>query len=530
MSSLPVRIAYTLLGSVLVTIGSCGRGPPPAPLGTPAAQSAGKTDASAGRDTMSEAERRFGVSPTLNKDVTYQPDVIIMEHGAEAIRSQGTDGVTWTIDANAPGASSVQVDKILFATGRAVGRVLAVERKGDDLAVTLGPVELTDVYEELHVSYHGAIDPSKMITYYAPDFPGTYNDLDEPTEQSSRRAQGAPGMRFAALSATGDILSTGGLSGANDGPLRSAVWTEADRAQFRALSVSNPAVGTGNPVTDINVNDYHFSPNCCGGLGVVITYDKGGLKFTAAAVMTLKNPHIDLTLDILHGLKNAYIEVSGVGGFTVSIHGGNSGDVKNLNAVIMLPVDFALPISGIGTPFSVVFRQGIRVTTVLTGKGAALDAEGEYQYGGTVRAGIRNGQLIADAPTMGATVKDLAETLRGNSMGVNALILGYGAKIIVGIGSFGFVVGPYIGLDSTIGTTKGSDLQAAIGYVCRSADVNLWLDFGVGYALPNAVVKALNTFLDLFHAKGISATHGTSLGTKAIYEGSKAIPPACGKS
>jgi hypothetical protein len=45
--------------------------------------------------TISEAERHFGVSPTFNKDVEYQPAVIVMEHGAEAIRANSSDGMAW---------------------------------------------------------------------------------------------------------------------------------------------------------------------------------------------------------------------------------------------------------------------------------------------------------------------------------------------------------------------------------------------------------------------------------------------------
>jgi hypothetical protein len=48
------------------------------------------------------------VSPTLNKDVKYQPAVIVMEHGAEAIRANSSDGMTWTLDANAPHAAEIQ--------------------------------------------------------------------------------------------------------------------------------------------------------------------------------------------------------------------------------------------------------------------------------------------------------------------------------------------------------------------------------------------------------------------------------------
>jgi hypothetical protein len=499
--------------SVVATVGGCKRTAPPAPAGAVPEQSA----ASTATPTLSEAERRFGVSPTFNKDVEYQPAVIVMERGAEAIRANSSDGMTWTLDANAPHAAEIQKDKILFATGRAVGRVLAVERKGDSLAVTLGPVELTEVFEKLHFSYHGDLDPSKMIAYYAPDSPGTYTDLNAPGEPSSNLLAAPPR-----------------LYGADEVSLRSAVWNPTDRTQYTALKVAMPGIAAFGALTDVSVKDYTLLPYCCGGLGVEINYDKNGIKFIASAVLTLTNPHIDASLDILHGLKNAFVDISGVGGLKVSIKGGNSGDVTNLNAIIQLPLDLSypipVPITGIGTPFSVVFRQSIRVGTIFTTKGSTIDAKGEYQYAGAIRAGIRNEQPVAEGMKLSATVTDLAESVTGNAGGVNALLLAYGAKVIVGIGAFDFVVGPYAAIDASVGTTRGSDLQkGVVGYVCHSADVNLWMEAGVGYALPQVVVKAINEFLSLFHVKEISSTYSKPLVSRPIYEGSKAIPPTCGK-
>jgi hypothetical protein len=519
----PPSIAAVALLAALAAVAGCKRTAQPSPAGAATEQTVATL-----APALSEAERRFGVSPTFNKDVKYQPAVIVMERGAEAIRANSSDGLTWTLDANAPHAAEIERDKILFATGRAVGRVLSVERKGDTLAVTLGPVELTEVFEELHISHHEALDPSKMIAYYAPDAPGTYTDLDARAEPSSNLLGAPPETRLASLYRSADFPRTR-WDGGDEVSLRSAVWNPTDRTQFSALKVALPGAAAFGAPTDISVKDYRFSPNCCGGLGVVIQYDKNGIKFTASAILTLKDPHIDMTLDILHGMKNAYVDISGVGGLKVSISGGNSGDVKNLNAIIQLPVDFSYPITGIGSPFSVVFRQSIRVGTIFTAKGAALTAEGEYQYTGAIRAGIRNQQPVATGPKMNATVTDLAETLKGHSMGVNALLLAYGAKIIVGIGAFNFVVGPYVGVDASVGTTNGSDLQAAIGYVCHSADVNLWMDVGVGFALPQVVVTALNEFLSLFHVKEISSSYSKPIASVPIYEGSKAIPPTCGK-
>ncbi|MDP9087413.1 MAG: hypothetical protein M3O26_01540 [Pseudomonadota bacterium] len=526
----PSIATIALLAAITVMTG-CKRAAPPGSAGATAEPSAATTTTAV--MALSEAERHFGVSPTFNKDVEYQPAVIVMEHGAEAIRANSSDGMTWTLDANAPHAAEIKKDKILFATGRAVGRVLAVERTGDSLAVTLGPVELTEVFEKLHLSYHGALDPSKMIAYYAPDALGTYTDLNESAEPSSSSLRAFPATRFASLYDSKDLLHTR-LAGGDELSLRSAVWNPADRTQFSVFKVAMPGTAAFGALTDISVKDYTLRPNCCGGLGVNINYDKNGIKFTASAVLSLKNPHIDVSLDILHGLKNAFVDISGVGGLKVSINGGNSGDVKNLNAIIQLPLDFSypipVPITGIGTPFSVVFRQSIRVGTIFTTKGATLGAEGEYQYTGAIRAGIRQEKPVAEGLKMSGTVTDLAETLKGNAGGVNALLLAYGAKIIVGIGAFNFVVGPYAAVDASVGTTRGSDLQAAVvGYVCHSADVNLWMEVGVGYALPQVVVKAINEFLSLFHVSEISSTYSKPIASLPIYEGSKAIPPTCGK-
>ena len=148
---------------------------------------------------MTPAEIKYGVSPTLNSQVTYQPDVIVMEHGAEAVRGLSSDGLTYNIDGNATGAKGIAPGKILFTTGRVVGRVLAVKPSGSDLAVTLGPIELTDVFKEAHFHYHGTLDPDKVIMYVAPpDYPGTFIDRNAAAPSAMRGTRDAP-MQIAQL-------------------------------------------------------------------------------------------------------------------------------------------------------------------------------------------------------------------------------------------------------------------------------------------------------------------------------------------
>jgi len=485
-------------------LAACGR-PQPANEG---AAPPGPADAQASNPYphLTPNEIRFGVSPTRNKDVTYQPGVIIMERGAEAIRSYSANGMTWTIDASAPHAAEIQPDKILFATGRAVGRVLAVERAGTDIAVTLGPVELTDVIEEVHIAYRGTLNPATMISYYAPDYPGTSIDLSTPTRTSMVKR---------------DSTTTS--------------WMQAGADDFRVLPVGSilPAGGGGKigPLDEFAIGDFSFVPNCCGGLGVTQRYKRDGLDFTATAQLVLHDPAFSFHLDIAHGLKTAEIELTGVGGILVDFKGATNADITQIDRAFSLPVDLSFPIGGIAVPFSATFRQSILLQTAFTVKQAALHAVGEYELGGAIKAGYSNGQLTATAPAFGRTKQNLAQSIGGVSAGVNALVLGYGGKMIVGLGAFGLAVGPYVSINTTIGTTRGSDLQVPlVGYTCRTGQFKMWLDYGVGYALPDVVVKALNAFLSLFHAKPISPTNDYSLGSKPIYYLSEGVPPSCDKA
>jgi hypothetical protein len=90
------------------------------------------------------------------------------------------------------------------------------------------------------------------------------------------------------------------------------------------------------------------------------------------------------------------------------------------------------------------------------------------------------------------------------------------------------VAGPYASLNTAVGITRGSDLQTAVvAYTCRSAKLEIFLDYGVGFAIPSWSAKIINTFLGMFHAKPISTTYDTPLGTLPITTLYDASPPTC---
>lgn len=459
---------------VCVLAGCSGHGSSDSAAVTPIAAAT----VSAAPAAMTVAETKYGVSPTLNKDVTYQNDVVVMEHGAEAIRSLSSDGLTYTIDANAPGAKDIQPDKILFATGRVVGRVLKVQRSGNDLAVTLGAFELTDVFKEAHISYHGTLDLDKAIVYQAPaDYPGTFIDQDAATPPNGGGGGGAAGQ-----------------------------------------------------VIEIVRNGLHFVPDLSQGLGVTSTGFKSGVKYTAYAGLQLDHPDFTFNLDIHGGrLNTAEVEVAINGKFRVSFHGGTGGDFTNPNQVTEIPVDLSIPLP-VAAPFAVTLHNTILIQTLMTAKQATLDAEGVYSLSGTVKAGIVNGQPVGDANLSVAVDKGLTESVGGISLGVNGVVLGYGGRILAGIGAFSLAVGPYVGLKATVGATNGSTQQGMLtGGSCRSSEFNMDMGYGVGVAVPNFVVTILNGILSVFSSKAqISSSYAKELGTVKITSNSRAIPPSCG--
>ena len=461
---------------------------------------------------MSEAEIKYGVSPTRNSQVSYQPEVVVMERGAEAIRSISANGLTYTIDASAPGANEIQTDKVLLATGRVVGRVLAVEHKGNGLAVTLGPVELTDVFKEAHVHYKGTLDTSKMIVYMAPpDYPGTSIDLDAPDPNATGPASS---MRQPDKASNGvDNLATVGEWGAlpadqtrRQSPLgkNSDLKYSLGNAAFGYQANKSSICGGGAPtIADIVAGGAHFIPDFSQGLGVTASNDNDALKFIAYARLNLNRPDFEFNLDITGGrLNTAEVEMVVNGELKVGFKGGTHGDVQNFSRLTQIPLELSIPIP-LAPPFAATFQQAILIRTMFTAKNAVIDVNGAYALSGTIKAGIVNGNKVGSSDISLTVKQSLAKSLTGVSMGVNGVVLGYSGRLTAGIGALAFVVGPYANIKTTIGATRGSDLATGlVSYTCSSAEFHTWLAYGVGFAAPSwtqAVSDAITGFLSMVH-------------------------------
>ncbi len=303
---------------------------------------------------------------------------------------------------------------------------------------------------------------------------------------------------------------------------------------MRNLPAVSLQVSTGiSDIAAILMNGFQIMPDVSKGLGATINYDfpqNKNIKFVAHASLRLDSPRFTFKLDISNGrLRTAAVELAGVGALDVGIEGGTYGAFKNVNQAFAIPVDISFPMPVV-VPFAATFHQSILIETMFTAQQAVIRANGEYKFGGTVTAGIVNGSATATAPLFVSTEQNLANSLTGVSLGVNGLVIGYGGKFIVGLGALGLVVGPYASINISAGITKGSDAQGAmVGYTCRSATLDLFMDYGVGMAIPTWSVSAINTFLSIFHAKPISSTYSSPLGHAPIKTLYDAVPQGCAK-
>ncbi len=460
---------------------------------------------------LTAAERKWGASVVPDRRVTYQPNVLVLPHGADAVRAMESNGFTWTIDSNAEGAKDITVGKILFATGRVVGRVLAMSKSGAELSVTLGPVEITDVIKECNITTDIPVDLSQALAYAAPKYPGAV--VDQPREGQD------------------------GTPPAND-QIEAVHYSEQSRlspftpqSQYASFHREVMAQQT-SPIDGfpLDIGSFKQIAFCCGGLGIKLMHDGDDAKITAYAVIHLDNPSLHFNLFISGGqVKTAEVTLNGAAGLTVHFEAATAvGASGNIDKVFFVPVDLSLPISGFGVPFAVTFRQTMVLTTAFTAQNGVISATGDYSFGGSFSMGLRDGGWGVAGPSSFTPKQKLLSGINGASLGVNGLTFAYGGKVMVGIGAFGFVTGPYFGYNTTVGTVKGSSMTVAGSPPCRRAILDITMRVGVGYMIPQLVTNAINFILTSLNLKAIPSSAGLAHSETLITQ-NDVFPAGCGQ-
>jgi hypothetical protein len=505
---------------------------------------------------LSDAEFKFGVSPTKNSKVTYQPDAIVVEHGADAIRSANSDGISVTIDPNLPEAAQMEPGKVVFLTSRAAGRILGTEKGADGLRIFLGPAEITDFIQEGDFNTDQPLDLNSMIAYTAPDFPGAEVDAPKLTRAivPEKLGEHTSVVAVSMITPSGEWRPLRGtrysLSDSPNAAADPAVWTSHDIASIQKLAVSGgmgalgqlpnpgtlPKVPAPPPVpgipSTINLSEFKLSPFCCGGIGLKIEYNKAGLIVKALAVIKLANPKLHFDLNISGGkVQKAGVTLDGAAGLLMQFETGISAPtdsaINNAGKEIAIPCDFSVPILGLPVPFAVTLRQAFILKTAFSARTGTLKATGDYSFNGSFFMGYKDGQWTVSAPAEFHVNQSLINTIEGVSVGVNGIVLAYQGKVMVGIGAFGFATGPYLGYNASVGFSRGSDLAGNLPR-CKGATLDIQMAVGIGYSIPQPVTSAINLVLRTLNMKEIQGSGGLEH-RETILNKEQYDPPSCGK-
>ncbi len=478
---------------------------------------------------MSESELRFGIAPKRGAGVTYQDNIILMEHGDKAITSFASDGMSWTFDANAPQVSDIQEGKILFATGRCAGKVLAVQKSGNKVSVILGPVQLNELVKEGNFAYDQPLDLNNATAVVAPDYPGALNsqalqqEIAKPSNTSYRLKPHSfrRELRYFVVSDDGRWTPMRTVSPARPRLLYADYHSRRASLVPAAFQVPIPGAGNVPPVPSpvpvpvpqippLNFNGLQASPCAvnCGGIGLKLYQEKDGVKVWLSIVFHLNHPHIVFNASVRKdGSVNAVVQLFGGAGVTVTFDAVTGDDFKEIKANIkeigLIPAEINVPIGGLFVPLTAKLSQSIDITTGFSAKTSRLHAEGKIDLDGEISASYAGGKGWDITKPEAKVTNNLAGLVSGVSVGINSFVFAFDQRLMVGVGALGFAAGPYVDLLTYLTALK----QSSTTWVdCRQATFGISLGAGIGYSMPKVVASVINAVLSLFHAKPIPST------------------------
>jgi hypothetical protein len=454
------------------------------------------------RSELTPAEIKYGATPRPNPAVTYQTDVVLVDGGAETIRSMGADGLTCTIDGLARHAREIAVGKIAFVSGRCAGRVLAITRDGDNLQLVLGPVELTDVFQELHVALTGPLDLGQALEYPAPRFAGTTYPLEDADHFPDPPPQ--PPVEYAWFEPRGGSAFI----------TRPVAWSPFDEQQGLPVSPGIPQrIDPSFHVTE--PLDKTFGP------GIEVAHESNGLRMVAQFQVQLGKPDVDCFISVTGGrVDEARFIIKNSARLRIAFDAVASRDFSK--DVSWYMPGLALDIPAGPTGISISFRQGIWLDTSIRARSSMFSAGGIYRLNANLGIRYEHGKLSPVVPDGLTIERNLFKNMSGVSVGKSGLRLGHTLSVIAGIGALGFTAGPGVDLHTQFQIGRGPTITIV---QCRDVAVAVGVDGNLSWSIPGPIKDLVNAFLKLVNVRPI-ADHGQVLKTTTVWPYNRRVQSA----
>lgn len=425
-----------LAGALLVLLTACAH---------PAARPAG--DSIAASSKASAAELAYGRAPVPGGGVTYQHDVVLVGGGAAAVRAVSGDTMTWSIDAHAAHVSDLKPGKVMFLTGRAVGRVLQLKKHDGVVAVTLGPVDLTDVVADGNIDITAPLNVADMAMHTYPQ---------------AHTASAMPSTSTPGRAISGRAISA---------------WMRTAPGQEDPLPPPTRGASAEVSVGDFSAEIGRKASQDEDELSLKVGYKQGGLVLGLELTAKLQSPTIEAHLGFAGGeLNKKELRISGLKEVAVGLDSGSEkGLGGNLKQRIEVPAEMSFALPGGPVPLAASVRFKFIVETAFSARNATLGTLGKIAIDGAI--GFSGASVLV--PTVTQALSPV-ERLTGVSVGVNGVVLAMQVKFVIGLGIPAAFAGPFAAVTVSYGLTNGS----AIGIVqCRQSSIDVVLAGGVGFVL-----------------------------------------------
>lgn len=448
-------------------------------------------------DPRSGGGLKYGLAPVPDKGTSFQKDVVLVQGGASAVRSVTSDGLTWTLSPSAQGLGDLALGRVMFLTDRAVGRVVAIANVSAGVQVTLAPVDVAEVIADGDFSKKG-VAVSKPVALSAQGAFWADPGLQQQAGASPSQGYGA------------DLPALALRDPASGAPL------ELPRPPAPPAVVSDVLTG--------KTGAFGLKADCCdSGPSAAIDYDNKGLTLKGRLGLAMTKPTADFQLRISGGtVKQAGLTVRGAAKIVADLKAvaAPNAAIHGYSPPLGLDFSFSVPI-GIffGVPLSMMVTQHFGLEINIPGT-AQLLAHGELNLGSTIGFSYADGSFHN---TTSASFDPSVSLKATNSIavGISYAAFDYNVRFTVGFGLAGFIAGVYLALGlhvmATVGAPFGSDYQPG-DFIehCRSVQADLFVDYGVGYTIPDRVAEVVNFFLKAFKAKPIAKTGGLSHGWEPV--------------
>lgn len=522
-----VVTTYLLVASVLAAAcGSADR--------STGASAGGHTAAAGAPSKLEGKELLYGATPTEQGPIVYQPDVVFLGGGADAIKEVSSDALVWTIDGSAPHADEVKQGVVLFASSFGAGRVLAVEAAGSDKRVALGPVALTDIIKDGTLGNDEAIPLEGFQAYNTPDQPGLVTETED-DDAAPGEVSGDSTPTTTDESTTDDGTTDDGTTDSTEVHNLRALNLRAVPAGRSSRSIApavqptpklqppTPAIPSGK------VGNWNFTSICCTSNGIHVTYENGGARVQGTAQVKFDAPSIKFNLEISGGkVVDASVRLNGAASLSFGISAAVMASSDSFRSGrVQLPVNIAIPIPIGNIPVNIGIQQLFTINLGLSGT-ASLSTEGEYSLGGSLGFAIHNGSPSVLTPTL-ATTKSALDNIHSLAVAPQGLTFAYAIKTSIGIGPPGLSAGIWYQMSAALSlATSGAQLDPIQGtslVTCKTVSLSVLGRYGVGYEIPAIVAKAINLFLNAIFTKPtpVQASGGPSWGPTVLYQ--KSTPP-----